>query len=360
MISEKLLLKISLLGLLIFKMSTIHLWFSFYRDFPFVPVLDFLDTPVETFQNILSGSACLLIIVLTFKITRIGLILLIVAEVVLLSLDMMRWQPPVFQFILCFVAFLYNPKKFPQYLLLLLSATYIYAGLHTFNLRFINFFWSRQFLVNTLEIPTYIAYSKALKAVGFIIPLLETIAGLLLLSKWKKLALYSIICIHCCILLYIGPWGINYNSAVWGWNVCMILYALWFIKSGYVERIHYNFFSYSWICILFLVPLLNLAGYYYPYFSFDLYSVNKHYLLFQVEVDDHHQLKRLSTDEQNSNHLIHTRVFSWSMENINVPFTHHLFLYERFTCAMQVQYPNLMPCYEIVHYPYKNSTSLMQ
>jgi hypothetical protein len=267
----------------------------------------------------------------------------------------MRWQPPVFQFYISFLAYLFQPKKFKFYLLLLLSATYIYGGFHKLNLRFANFVWAHDILIGYLNIPAEIAYSKFVKAIGFIIPIFEILCGIFILTKWQKQAFYGIILTHVVILLYISPVGINYNSAVWGWNLVMIVYALHFIKKPYFKKFRLRVFGLFWAVLIFVLPFLNFLEYYYPYFSFDLYSGNRYYLIINSQVDEGHSLADFAIKTNDDTYHLNLNTVIWSLDDMNTPLTHNKWLYKRFIKAFEQKYPELEPCYEIQYYPYNTS-----
>lgn len=269
----------------------------------------------------------------------------------------MRWQPTTFQFYISFVAFIFQPKKFKFCLLLLLSATYIYGGLHKLNLRFINFTWATDILIGFLKLSTDVAYSKFVKALGFMVPFFEMMCGILVLTKWRKWALYGIILTHIFILLYISPIGINFNSAVWGWNVVMIVYAINFLKNPLKEKLSTKpkAFHWFWIVLIYILPFLNLFEYYFPYFSFDLYSGNRYYLILNTEVKENHVLKSYANKSKDGTFHLQLYTMTWSLEDINIPLTHNKWLYKKFIEAFEEKYPELEPCYDIQYYPFKTS-----
>jgi len=354
---NQLLLKITAMGWLVYKLSTLKLWFLHDRNFPVIPVSDSLKILVPEFHIVLSALGLFMLVVIIFKPHKSVLIAFLLAETALQLTDVMRWQPAAFQFYISFVAFVVQPKKFKFYLLLLLSATYIYAGLHKLNLRFINFTWATDILIGLLNISTDVAYSKLVKGIGFIIPCFEMMCGILILTKWRKWAFYGIILTHTTVLLYISPLGLNHNSAVWGWNVIMIVYALYFLKNSRQEKLRLTpkLFNLFWIVLIYVLPILNVFEYYYPYFSFDLYSGNRYYLILNSEIHENHPLKLYTNDAKETKSNLQLNTFSWSLEDINTPLTHNTWLYKKFIEAFEEKYPELEPCYEIQYYPYKTS-----
>ena len=200
-IDDIFLLRISLLGFLAYKATTFNLWFSFYRNFPTVSPVDVLIIEQAFWIDALSTVACLCLLLSVYKVRKPLLLLFLALEVVLTSFDMMRWQPSTFQALLTVTAFIFNKKYFKTLLLLILSATYLFSGLHKLNLRFINIVWCYSILVDFLGISKEIAFMKLTKGLGFLIPLAEIVTGILILTRWRKYGFYLIILTHLFILI---------------------------------------------------------------------------------------------------------------------------------------------------------------
>lgn len=180
------LFKLTAVGYLIYKLSTLKLWFLLDRTFPIVSISNHFEIVNSWFHILFSALSMILLVLLIFRTVKLFIVIFLIAESLLLLTDVMRWQPAVFQFFISFIAFLYAPKKFKFYVLFLLSATYFYGGLHKVNFRFINVFWARGMLVEFLNISPEIAYTRFIKAIGLIIPVFEIFCGLLLLTKWRN------------------------------------------------------------------------------------------------------------------------------------------------------------------------------
>ena len=351
-IDDGFLLKISLLGYLAFKAFTFNLWFSFYRDFPLVAPVDFLNFQNSVWIDGISILSSLLIIILIFRLKKTILILFLILEVFVVSIDMMRWQPAVFQALLTILAFTFYKKQFKFMLLLILSATYIFSGLNKLNLRFINVVWCYSILVDFLGVAKDIAFLKVIKGIGFMIPVAEIVAGILILTKWRKIGFYTIILTHLFILAYVGPLGINYNSAVWPWNVLMIVYALAFMNIKFKGKLKINFSLGIWVIVLFVLPVLNFKNLYYPYFSFDLYSGSKSLVYILYEETDEKGLSNYSRHNDSKN-CFEIDVNAWSFKNLTVPTTHSEFLFRRIAESFENQYQVDSLSFEVSKYPYK-------
>jgi hypothetical protein len=352
------LLKITSIGWLIYKLSTLKIWFLHDRTFPVIPVSEYLKITSQDFHILLSSIGMLLLVFIAFKSNKLIILSFLLIETALQVTDIMRWQPTAFQFYISFIAYVYQPKKFKFYLLLLLSATYIYGGLHKMNLRFVNFIWAHDILIEFLNISADIAYSKLVKAVGFIIPVFEILCGIFILTRWQKQAFFGIVFIHFVILLYISPIGINYNSAVWGWNLIMIIYAIHFILKPCQTQFKLNSFNLFWGILIYILPFLNFFEFYFPYFSFDLYTGSRYYLILNVEVKKDSPLINLSDQSGHKTSHLRLNTLRWSLEDINTPLTHNKWLYGKFVKAFENKYPELEPCYEIQYYPYKTTENI--
>lgn len=349
---SKFLFKLTAIGWIIFKLSSIKLWFIFDRQFPIISISDHFENSNALFHNGLGFLSFALLLSLIYKINKKSLALFLGIETLLLLTDVMRWQPTEYQFYISFLIYLFKPKQFKTYLILLLSATYIFSGLQKLNLRFINFIWSMSILKDFLDLPYEYAFSKPIKALGFLIPLIEILCGFFMLSKWKKYAFITVIIIHIFILIYIGPFGLNINSAVWSWNILMIAYALFFVFKSSPIRLKHNYLNTAWLILIFIMPFFNFFEKYYPYFSFELYTGSKHFLYINDQFDNNLALAD-TTITTHKNYYASTKVTAWSFKELNIPFPHDKWLYKRFIKSYRRDYPEASPCFEISYYPYK-------
>ncbi len=81
---------------------------------------------------------------------------------------------------------------------------------------------------------------------------------------------------HLFILVFLGPFGLNYNRIVWPWNFAMIIYLyLIFLKFEQVPFSFRTVFT-SWNNLVFvflgILPALNFAGWWDNYLSSGVYS----------------------------------------------------------------------------------------
>ena len=267
------------------KLISFRLWFQLDRVFPRIPAFQFLDFKgFEILDLVLSISSFFLLVFSVFKPKPRLIAMLVILEILLCIFDLLRFQPFEFQLLVLSLVYIWKPKRFIFNLTLLLSATYIYAGLCKFNLGFVNIHWGYYFLEKSLSVPRAIAQIPMVKALGFSIPFLETLAGILLLTKYRNAACQGLILFHIATLLFLGPFHLNINQAVWPWNISMIL-LLWFLLKQPRLSITYSIFKpigqKIYFIILFVFPLLGFTNFYHPYAAFRLYEGKVTYLVIQ-------------------------------------------------------------------------------
>ncbi|GGE05181.1 hypothetical protein [Psychroflexus salis] len=277
--------RLLLLTWLVTKLISFKLWFQLYRVFPRITAVDFIDFEALAFVDVsLAFISFLCIAFSLYKINSKIILSFIFIEIVLCFFDVIRIQPLQFQMILLSFIYVLQPKKFNLNLLLLLSATYLFAGLCKFNLGFINVNWSYLFLEQTLGIQRSFTQIPIIKALGFIIPFLETLAGIVLLTKYRKIACIGLIVFHLATLVYISPFHLALNHAVWPWNLSMILLLFYFAKQRHLSfnQIHFKaFYQKIYLSFLFVFPILGFTNYYHPYAAFQLYQGKDTYLIMQ-------------------------------------------------------------------------------
>ena len=352
--SENILLfKLTLLGLLVYKLSTYKLWMISDRIFPVVSVSDKFQITDEIFHNVFFFLSLILISILIFRVYKTLLIPLIAVELILLATDVLRWQPTVYQYFLSIIIYRISPKYFKSYLLLLLSATYFYAGLNKFDLNFVNVNWSRTILLQFLEIPYEYVDLKPVKALGFIIPSIELGSGILLLTPWRKKALILVILTHTFIIAFILKLGFfgDISVAILSWNFIMLAYAFVYFYKPFCEKLKFNITTSCWIVVLYILPFLNLFGKYYPYFSFEIYSGAKFTFHINIKLENDTKLAAY-VEEENTNYLNHD-VSMLAYNELGAPLPQYKWLYKRFISAYRRDFPKTKPCFDISYYPFK-------
>ena len=282
------LIKISVaIGLLFSMLCSYNLWAG-QRWFPVCPVFKgFSISP--PYDYILLGLEIILIFFLvTVSKPRFVIFLILVLNLVYVLLDQNRLQPWFFIYNSFLVVLLFynwridninNYNSFFIILQLCFGAVYVYSGLQKFNPGFINdtYPWFIKPLANFVSERQMTMLYKT----GYVIPLMEIFIGFgLLVKPLRFIAIPLVILLHVIILILMGPFGNNYNSVVWPWNLMMIVLAMLLFSGKTNER----FFSvshlfkqpvfYLVIALFWILPAFNLVGKWETYLSFSLYSGN--------------------------------------------------------------------------------------
>jgi hypothetical protein len=284
------LIKISVaIGLLLSILCSYNLWAG-QRWYPVCPVFEswYISPPYD--YILLGLEIVLLLLLIMADKTRLLIFLLLVLNLAFCLLDQNRLQPWFFiynSFLL--VLFFYNWRidnvnnynSFFIILQLCFCAVYVYSGLQKFNPGFIN--ETYPWFIRPLERFVSDRQMLTLNKTGYFIPFVELFIGFgLLIKPVRFIAIPVVILLHVIILVLMGPFGNNYNSVVWPWNIMMIFLALLLFSGKTNER----FFSISHLFkqpvfylvmgLFWILPAFNLAGKWETYLSFSLYSGNNH------------------------------------------------------------------------------------
>ncbi|WP_415325573.1 hypothetical protein [Chryseobacterium sp. MMS23-Vi53] len=271
------LIKIIAFFWLLTKIWSYKTWIT-ERIYPIIPPIEVLKNVPAFFHQFLFGFSLLaLLAILCFKINRWLLIALFFTEIISCALDTVRWQPWEYMY-LCFLLITIINFSKPKNILLLshifLVSIYLFSGLHKFSRDFLSVIWLNMFLTDFLGLSMEFILKYKLFFIGLLIPIIEvTLAILLLVSKSKKKISYLLILMHLSILIFIGPFGLKYNSVVWPWNLTMI-FILLIVYSRPVETLDKKIIipNFYWLILWVVMPVFSLFGSWYQYFSFNLYS----------------------------------------------------------------------------------------
>jgi hypothetical protein len=151
--------------------------------------------------------------------------------------DQSRWQPWFYQYLLMLMALTLFPwtqvsasSEEVEWRAdaalgtcrFLIACVYLWSGIHKLNWTFVHsiFPWMTGPLAHRLpHMPWH--------AMAFVVPLVEFATGLGLLTvRGRPFALAAAVAMHLFILVCLGPWGLDWNSVVWPWNIAMILFVL--------------------------------------------------------------------------------------------------------------------------------------
>ena len=262
---------------LVTKIWSYKTWIT-ERVYPVIPPLEILKNVPDFLHLFLFGFSLLaLLLVLICKENRLLLISLFISELLSCSLDTARWQPWEYMY-LCFLLMIIINFSRPKNIILLshifLVSIYLFSGLHKFSRDFLSVIWLKMVLTDFLGLSMDFILKYKLFFAGLLIPVVEIILAIsLLFSASKRKISYLLIFMHLSILIFIGPFGLKYNSVVWPWNLSMIfILVITYIKP--IEPITKTILipNMYWFLLWFVMPVFSLFGSWYQYFSFNLYS----------------------------------------------------------------------------------------
>lgn len=276
------------------------------RKYPVIAPLDFLQNVPEIIHPVLFAGAMLFLFGLIFSTEKYLLSLFLIIEFLSCGIDTVRWQPWEFMYFCIFLVYLLNFKTKTSFSLLVhlfLASIYIFSGLHKFNRSFLSTVWTKMVLQDffNLSIGTILNYK--LFFAGLIIPFTEFSAGVLLLfSKHKRKITYLLIAVHLLVLIFIGPFGLNYNPIVWIWNLAMI-FLLITVYLKPIESTSQLFLKKNilWLFLWFVMPVFSFFGMWYQYFSSSLYTGKEKQLIIYISKENKEYVMFSKPSELNSN-----------------------------------------------------------
>lgn len=299
------------------------------RFFPFAPVFDFIPILPEPFGIVLLGGIIALLGVLTFYPHKYVFTVFIGLVVYALLQDQARMYPVVFQYPFMLGAIVwFNQKPNEQRanlalacIQIILIGLYIWSGLHKVNYVYINetFRW---LIGPMLEIfPTLDTLPIPVLAV--ISAVIETGAGIaLIFSSTRKYGAWTLIAMHCFILLMVGPTGMEFNRVIWSWNTSSIL-LLSAVFLGYNQQhlssylIPGNLYHGLIILLFLFMPIFNFVGLWDHFPSASLYSGKKPYA--RIHLTDHVK-KKFSPKVQSKISLLNElSIRDWTYTELDAP-----------------------------------------
>ena len=261
---------------IITKLLCYKLWFA-NRLFPLVPIHDsLLEIPNTVHILFFSITLVSLLALLIFPGKKWLAIVIIISEILSCLLDQNRWKPWEYQFLFMLLPIIFynDEKKIKLNWQLIVAGLYFFSGLSKFNHGFVTQVWKEMILHQWLGVSTFNPWFIRL---GWLLPLIEMAAGIALFFNKSRKAAVIILCVmHLFLLLLLGPLGTHFKDAViLPWNILMpILLIHLFYKSEFDLQQLKQKHLLAWVTILFwwILPWLNLIGYWDNYFSSVLYS----------------------------------------------------------------------------------------
>lgn len=268
-------------GLLAGILLTLPLWTG-QKLFPSVP----LGIGLPSFLSIALGIALIILVSsLTFlRNIRPGILSILVLLLILVQADINRLQPWVWMYSFILMGFAVYPDS-PQgrsndgsllpALRLLLASIYLWSGIHKINPQFFDlvFPWLTEPLTQKIGMNGF------WEGFAYVVPFIEIFIGVgLLFAKLRGPAIMLAIGSHLFVLSMIGPFGHNWNSSVWPWNLVMVG-MVWALFAPVIQNVTKNIWSalrkpfmVSILAFWVLAPALNFFSAWDSYLSSSLYS----------------------------------------------------------------------------------------
>lgn len=342
----KYLIKVIAFFLLITKIWSYKTWIA-ERTYPVIPPFDFLKYVPDSLHVIIFGFSLLnLLLILFLKAKRYLLLSFFMFELLSCLLDTVRWQPWEFMYMCMFLVVVINfskPKNIILLFNLLLVAMYFYSGFHKFNRSFLEVFWRDSVLQDLFGLPLEVILKFKLFFVGLLIPIIEVLLAILLFfSKSKRKISFFLIIMHICILIVLGPLGLQYNSIVWFWNLALIVILL-IVYQKPIIPINKNLVlaNFYWVILWFVMPVFSFFGMWYQYFSFNLYS-GKGYQMYICLKNDNAELKLYSepVDNQLCKGKLYVNLQNWAMTEIKSAPSPEIKVYKKMSNEVKKKYGN--------------------
>lgn len=328
------------------------LWLPFHS----LPAVPFITLP-SFVQIALFVSFFIIAAMLFLKPgNRYFLLCLLVIEIISMLGDELRWQPWQYQFLFIAFAIFINTKK-PclaiNSIILILASTYFFSGIQKINTGFLQNIWLRQILVHFLHFSKAVYSSRLLRYSGLVVPAVEITAGiLLLLPRQHKMFTIFPIGMHLFVLLFLGPFGIQYNPVVLPWNAAMAAFVYFIFIRGnaifsFTELLRgwNKAIAFAWL----ILPVAGLLGYWDKFFSSSVYSGVNHnmkiYLTNTTTIPSEIApfIRYEKTGFQGFHQVIN--LHDWSMNELNVPVPPEQRIYKSIELSFTEKYSNLKPVF---------------
>ena len=269
------------------------LWVS-TRPFPLTPLFDIVSPLAYPLDYALLG---LLISLVAFSgiahgrwtgwcaLGAVAILAFLIVE------DQVRLQPWVYQYLfmlaavgLCRLGRL-GTEGALNTCRLIVAFTYLWSGLQKANASFVSVVYP--WLVEPLAAHLPLGVEGVVSYGAYAVPAAEAAIGVgLLIPQTRKPAVVGALLMHALILASLGPWGHDWNTVVWPWNVAMVAFAFilfwrspeeptaWtMLRPG--RSLSFEFAFRSVVLILFaFMPLMSFFGLWDSYLSASLYSGN--------------------------------------------------------------------------------------
>jgi hypothetical protein len=321
--------RIVALGCLLSLLLSSRLWLDsgrFFPTAPLIPSLPPLPFPLDCVVFVLTCAS--LIVILCNRLPFACTITFLVLASILALWDQNRWQPWFYEYCLLLgaLALIGKPSNRDETALntcrLIVASVYIWSGLHKLNASYATdaFLWLMGPFLSAS--PAWVTCGLAVLSALF-----ETAMGFALLSlRGRHFALFALAAMHIFILARIGPFGANWNSVVWPWNLTMVaLLVLLFYgtqNSRALDIVDGNHWFHKLVLSLCLaLPFLHVVDKWDGYASFALYSGDENQVAFLFNSRTWgsvpEEIRRYGRRKQNGYYLLEG--LTWSLGELNAP-----------------------------------------
>lgn len=277
---------IAILSTLTMMVYAPDLWIS-TKDFPVIPLFDWLPIPTAPIDTILAGIFFVSQVLYIFKPKRSLGWFIVALFAYLAMVDQNRLQPYFYQSFLTILAIvIYNDKtsskKVLYTIILIFLATYFFSGIQKLNEVFY-LQWMEALQKHFGFLPDSI-----LQSFTYAVPWLEAIMGVFLLfNKTRKLGVAMIVLMHTIITVMLVYLGYGFNVIPWNLqNIISVLVIFWVLKtSSFSEFFTFglNFQKSLILLFTFILPFSNLFGGWDHLLSFSFFTSKLDY--YYVELD---------------------------------------------------------------------------
>lgn len=337
--------------------------------FPQVPLFSWvlsLPTWLDwlTFGLMMLSSACILGMVFASTLLRVRSqelwqkyqqvfgSLLFLAFLSSITFDQHRIQPWAYQFALGFLilTFLKPPRAIRIFRLFVISI-YFYSALSKCDASFVQTL-GRQLvegLFTGVGISTEYWSDQTLTWITTSFPIVEFLIAMgLFIPRTRQWAFFAAVSMHVCLIIAVGPWGLNHHQGVLIWNVYFILQDCFLFhkrfngiptlkkKGSLHSNCTDNELSLSFKSVVgsergvmaivwfaMLAPLLEPTGYFDHWPAWGLYASHHDRVTLLIDEDIKSQLPRslqpFVGPPQPLSHWCRVRVDRWSLAELEVP-----------------------------------------
>lgn len=306
------------------------LWYSVNRQFFLIPMFDFVSLNLGNIGNIILFAGLLLSLVVALFYYRKPILLTIILLLAILMLqDITRIQAWTYQYFLTFVILYINWQKPKENALIalqyILIFTYFWSGIQKLNPHYVEDV--HPWLFGAYE------WSKPFAEIGnwaYVSAIFEALVGVgLVFDKSRKFAVVSGLGMHAFILIMIGPWGEDWNSVVYPWNIIMMALLLLLFWRKPTEKqptptlLQLPQISTQWLVLILLgiLPAFNLFTRFPETISMTMYNgATSEISVFFDEAETPDCIPTIAHENiYPFNHGYYLSLDNWGLSELNVP-----------------------------------------